>query len=74
MKNHPTEQPQEHPSSKKEKPEIDQLEKDLQEERTLEGMRIVRTGRGQYVCHSQTHAESSITMKCGSSGQRGAAQ
>jgi len=31
--------------------------KDLQEERTLEGMRIVRIGRGHYRCHSSSRPE-----------------
>ena len=31
--------------------------KDLQEERTLEGMRIVRIGRGNYRCHSSSRPE-----------------
>ncbi len=31
--------------------------KDLQEERTLEGMRMVRTGRGCYLCYSTSRPD-----------------
>lgn len=33
-----------------------------EQERTLEGMRITRTGRGMYSCHSETHPERAYSV------------
>lgn len=40
----------------------DDIEKDLQECRTLDGMRVERKGRGQYACHSQSHPETAYMV------------
>lgn len=38
-------------------PDTQQIPEDEQEFRTLESMRVVRKGRGQYACHSQSQPE-----------------
>lgn len=42
--------------------EPDKIDKDLTEERTLEGMRIVRIGRGHYRAYSQSRPETAYDV------------
>jgi|LakMenE18May11ns_1017448.scaffolds.fasta_scaffold9280567_2 hypothetical protein len=48
--------------------------KDLQEERTLAGLRIARTGRGCYLCHSSSHPERAYAVDVSAHGGLGSCE